>query len=131
MSLMRLRPFLPALGLLLGAATAAAAESRPNWPQWRGPTRDGHVPAGAFWPDKLDKDHLTLRWRVELGPSYSGPVVVADRVFVTETLDEKEEVVQALDRDTGKERWVARWPGSLRVPDYARENGNWMRSTPA
>jgi outer membrane protein assembly factor BamB len=131
MSLMRLRPFLPALGLLLGAATAAPAESRPDWPQWRGPTRDGQVPAGAGWPDKLDKDHLTLRWRVELGPGYSGPVVVADRAFVTETFAEKEEVVRALDRDTGKVRWVARWPGSLQVPEYAKENGNCIRSTPA
>jgi outer membrane protein assembly factor BamB len=131
MSLMRLRPFVPALGLLLVVATSAPAGPRPNWPQWRGPTRDGRVAPGAAWPEKLDQDHLTLRWRVELGPSYSGPIIVADRVFVTETLDEKGEVARALDRDTGKERWAARWPATFQVPDFARENGNWARSTPA
>ena len=131
MSLLRLRRFFPALGLLLAVATSAAAGPRPSWPQWRGPRRDGHVTPGATWPAKLDKDHLTLRWRVELGPSYSGPVIAGDRVFVTETLDEKEEVVRALDRDTGKERWAARWPGPFQVPDYAKGNGSWVRSTPA
>ena len=47
---------------------------------------------------KLDTNHLRQVWRVELGPSYSGPIVGADRVFTTETKDKKFEVVTAFDR---------------------------------
>ncbi|MDG1895346.1 MAG: hypothetical protein P8J37_10590 [Fuerstiella sp.] len=41
-------------------------------------------------------------FRVPLGESYSGPIVTADRVFVTETVG-KSEFVRALDRSTGNE----------------------------
>jgi outer membrane protein assembly factor BamB len=112
------------------APLATAAESAENWPQWRGPTRDGFV-AGADWPTKLDKDHLISFWHVDLGPSYSGPIVAADRVFVTETKDAKNEVVHALDRATGKELWKTDWPGAMSVAFMAKRNGDWIRSTPA
>jgi outer membrane protein assembly factor BamB len=114
--------------LLFGFALTSFAEERPTWPQWRGPNRDGSSPGAAF-PDKLDS--LKQLWRVELGPSYSGPIVLADRVIVTETVDEKTEVVRALDRDTGKELWKASWPGSVKVIELASSRGNWIRATPA
>ena len=77
-------------------ASAADFEPAP-WPQWRGPTRNGQV-SGATWPDKLDTNHLQQTWSIELGPSYSGPIVGPDRVFTTETKDKKVEVVTAFDR---------------------------------
>jgi len=70
-------------------------------------------------------------WRVELGESYSGPVVAGDRVFVTETRNAKTEHVQALDRRTGKPLWEASWAGAITVPFFAKSNGDWIRSTPA
>jgi outer membrane protein assembly factor BamB len=126
---MTARPF--AAGLLLALAAAAPAADPAVWPQWRGPTRDGQAP-GPAWPDSLKDDALKQAWRVEdLGPSYSGPVVAADRVFTTETVDKKTEVVTALDRKTGKELWKTKWDGSLTVPFFAAKNGSWIRSTPA
>lgn len=120
-----------ALGLLLLLPLAATAGLTAEWPQWRGPSRDGLV-SGPPWPDTLSGDALKKVWRVEpLGPSYSGPVVSADRVFTTETVNKETEVVTALDRATGKELWKARWPGSLTVPFFAARNGSWVRSTPA
>jgi outer membrane protein assembly factor BamB len=100
------------------------------WPQWRGPSRDGMV-AGTEWPDQLAGDKLERQWRVSLSPSYSGPIVASDRVFVTETQDRKLEIVRALDRSTGEQLWQARWEGSLSVPFFAKSNGDWIRSTPA
>ncbi|MBX9627783.1 MAG: PQQ-like beta-propeller repeat protein [Gemmataceae bacterium] len=102
-----------------------------DWPQWRGPARDGIAP-GPAWPDKVSGDALKTLWRVEnLGPSYSGPVVSADRVFVTETVNKEREVVTALDRKTGKEVWKTEWAGAMKVPFFADRNGSWIRSTPA
>ena len=110
---------------------ALSATAEPStWPQWRGPNRDGQV-SGPAWPDKLDTNHLRQVWRVELGPSYSGPIVGADRVFTTETKDKKFEIVTAFDRSTGKELWRAQWEGAMSVPFFAKSNGDWVRSTPA
>ena len=114
--------------LSLFATIAHAGES--VWPQWRGPARDGQF-AGPTWPNKLDTNHLQGVWRVELGPSYSGPVVIADRVFTTESRDKKFEVVTAFDRKTGKELWRTQWEGAMTVPFFAKANGDWIRATPA
>jgi outer membrane protein assembly factor BamB len=107
-----------------------AQELRDSWPQWRGPQRDG-IHRGKSWPESLTPDSLNLLWQVTLGPSYSGPVIVGDRVFTTETKDKKYEVVHALDRKTGQEIWQTSWEGSMNVPFFAAANGSWIRSTPA
>ena len=109
--------------------TLLLAESA-NWPQWRGPSRDGKVDAKR-WPETLQGDALQQTWRVEMGPGYSGPIIVGDRVFVTETSGKKIEVVRALDRKTGKELWRHEWEGALSVPFFAKSNGDWIRATPA
>ncbi|MFO0802249.1 MAG: PQQ-binding-like beta-propeller repeat protein [Gemmataceae bacterium] len=116
-----------AFALLGNAALLAAAD----WPQWRGPTRDGRV-AGPAWPDSLAGMNLKSVWRVDdLGPSYSGPIIAQDRIFTTQTVDKKTEVVTAHDRETGKVLWKASWDGSLTVPFFAARNGSWIRATPA
>jgi outer membrane protein assembly factor BamB len=126
-----------ALCLLAALATFAGgdepAASQSAWPQWRGPGRDGYV-AGHAWPDALDDSRLERRWRVDLGPSYSGPLVgpagTTEAVFVTETRDASTEHVRALERATGREIWTASWEGAMKVPFFAASNGSWIRSTP-
>ncbi len=123
---LQIAPF--AATILAGASALYGADA--TWPQWRGPTRDSLLPAQT-WPDKLDAERLKVMWRVELGPSYSGPIVSEKSVFVTETKDKKQEVVRALDRETGKEQWSASWNGTISVPFFAASNGSWIRATPA
>ena len=127
------KPLMTALLLLVGICMTPVSNAAPpdgHWPQWRGPTRDCRV-TGPTWPNSLQGDHLRELWRNDMGPSYSGPIVIGDRVFTTETQDKKNEVVRALDRKTGKEIWQASWPGSLTVPFFASANGSWIRATPA
>ena len=120
-----------AIGCTLSTPTLLPAQSySESWPQWRGPTRDGKV-TGDRWPDRLQGDHLRLLWRKELPPSFSGPIVVGDRVFVTETKDKKVEVVRALDRKTGSEIWKAQWEGAMEVLPIGKSMGSWIRATPA
>jgi outer membrane protein assembly factor BamB len=125
-----------ALASKLGSGTANAAKNNTSgtaandWPQWRGPSRDGKV-SGVDWPETLQGERLRQKWRIELGPSYSGPIVAADRIFTTETVDKKREVVKAIDRATGRELWAVSWDGAISVPFFAKSNGDWIRSTPA
>lgn len=113
-------------GILPGSEVGALGSSA-NWPQWRGPSRDGQV-HGSRWPDRLA---LEPQWRVPLAPSYSGPIVDGQVVFTTQTENEKLEVVVALDRQTGAQRWRTTWSGAMSVPRFAAANGSWIRSTPA
>lgn len=118
--------------MLTALANRGVAEDEPQtWPQWRGPHRDGRVATSTEWPERLDDASLVQSWRVPLGASYSGPIVSESLVFVTETEKREHEVVRALDRRTGEEKWATRWEGTLSVPFFAKANGDWIRSTPA
>jgi outer membrane protein assembly factor BamB len=68
-----------ALSLLLAATTACAND----WPQFRGPHRDGvslETGLRASWP----KDGPPLLWTSDqLGLGYSGPAIVGDRLYVS------------------------------------------------
>jgi outer membrane protein assembly factor BamB len=98
---------------LLWPAASALAQ---DWPQWRGPNRDGivhGVQAPDKWPKTLEQD-----WKVEVGEGVSSPVVVGDRVFVF-TRQKDDELVLCLDLVRGKELWRSEpypapyhwWPG--------------------
>lgn len=116
--------------LAIAVSRSAATELDSAWTQWRGPQRNGEF-TGPKWPEKLDQNHLKKLWHVDLGPSYSGPIVVGDRVFTTETKDKKFEIVTAFDRKTGRQLWRSQWEGAMSVPFFAKSNGDWIRSTPA
>lgn len=124
---------LPTIFAQEAASTKSANAGERCWNQWRGPNRDGKIESSNSdsWPSKFDDDHLRQTWRIELGPSYSGPVMSDKFVFTTETVDEQRESVRAIDRKTGEQRWEVSWEGAMKVPFFARANGDWIRSTPA
>ena len=97
-----------------------------EWRGWRGNTRDGQV-SGFDWPERLTsfrtgENNLQKLWRVELGPSYSGPIVSEELVFTTESTNNKKEIVHALDRKSGETVWKNHWLGSMKVPFFAARN---------
>src|SRR5688572_28563918 len=97
-------PRFPVAGALclLFAGGAAVARAADDWPQWRGPQRDGQA-RGASLPSPLPWA-LKKIWQVEVGEGHSSPVVAGDRVFVP-TRSGEDEVVRALDLATGRELW--------------------------
>ena len=110
-------------------AIAQGQSENLDWGQWRGPSRDGI--SGVVLPQSLQNDSLNRVWSTPLSPSYSGPIVVDDLVFVTETVDSQFERVQALKRADGTNVWTAKWEGAMTVPFFAAANGSWIRATPA
>jgi len=107
-----------------------AQMSSADWGQWRGPNRDGKLP-GLTLPSSLNEQQLHKAWSIPLSPSYSGPLVVGDRVFTTQTIKEKFEAVTAHDRNTGEMLWQQQWEGAMSVFFIAKANGDWIRATPA
>jgi outer membrane protein assembly factor BamB len=90
----------PAVITVLCATPAFAAD----WPQWRGPNRDGvskETGLLAEWP----KDGPPVRWeRLDLGTGYSSPIVVNGVVYI-QTTKGNDEFTVALQETTGKEIW--------------------------
>lgn len=92
--------------LLLSSLTLALTLplSAADWPQWRGPHRDG-VSADTGLLQEWPKDGPKLRWkRTDIGYGYSTPSVAGGRVYVQTTKD-KEEFALCLDEKTGAEVW--------------------------
>lgn len=108
----------------------ASAEPGDTWTQWRGPHRDSQF-EGQPWPESISEERLKQQWRVELGPSYSGPIVSESLVFTTASEQSTWEQVTAYDRQTGEKKWETRWKGAMSVPFFAWSNGSWIRATPA
>ena len=77
-----------------------------DWPQWRGPNRDGVWNESGILT-QFDSPSLEPEWRSPVGSGYSGPTVSEGRVYVTSRLEKPNQVeqVHCLDRLTGEEIW--------------------------
>ena len=111
--------------LLLLPLAAGAEPPAADWPQYRGPHRDGIAPAApmlAAWPD----DGPPRLWSHEIGAGFSGISVSGDNLLTMFAVDaDSNEVLVCYDRMTGMERW-RHVVGDLFVEEF----GNGPRSTP-
>jgi outer membrane protein assembly factor BamB len=112
---------------VVSQAQQKAAATVMDWPQWRGPSRDGAV--GAALPEQWP-DALTKRWEIPVGIGHASPVVSGNRVVVLARQGE-EEIVRALDAASGKEIWRAVYPAPFLVNPAAQLHGPGPKSTPA
>jgi outer membrane protein assembly factor BamB len=87
-----------------------------DWPQWRGPNRDGAWHETGL-VERFAADRLPLKWRAEIGAGYSGPTVAAGRVYVTDRITRPESIerVHCFDEQTGQPQWKREYPA-----DYGR-----------
>jgi outer membrane protein assembly factor BamB len=94
---------LAATAMLSGFAAAEEKESKPWWPQFRGPNSSGlgdGKPPIAFGPEQ------GVLWKTPLGPGISSPIVWDGRIFLTEFDRAKKELATVcIDRSTGKMLW--------------------------
>jgi outer membrane protein assembly factor BamB len=108
-------------------AQALLAQAATDWPQWRGPNRDGSLAgfvAPSSWPASLKE-----QWKVAVGVGHSSPLLVDGRVYVFARQGE-EEVLRALDAATGKEIWRSGQPIAYEMHPAARGHGKGPKSTP-
>lgn len=111
--------------MIVGLIFAAAMQAQ-DWPQWRGPARDG-VARGLDrrdWPEKLN-----TKWRVKAGTGHSSPLVAGDRVFLF-TREGGDEVTRMLDLASGKVIWRQAYAAPYRINPAAAHHGEGPKSTP-
>jgi outer membrane protein assembly factor BamB len=77
-----------------------------DWPQWRGPNRDG-VWREEGIAERFETRQLPALWRAEISNGYSGPTVADGRVYVTDRLvtPAQAERVHCFDAATGDKIW--------------------------
>jgi outer membrane protein assembly factor BamB len=118
-----MRIVIAGLVLLVSASTVSAQD----WSQWRGPARDGVIPAAVIpkqWPAGVKKG-----WSVEIGEGYSSPVVADGRAFVHSRRD-PEEIVTAIDLASGKVVWQQKYQSEFKKNQYATQMAKGPNSTP-
>src|SRR4029434_1002526 len=108
--------------------SANMGTSTSDWPQWRGPQRDGTSQESGLLK-QWAADRATLLWQVyDIGDGYSTPAVVGTRIYLMSNRGMENEFVQALSTQDGTPVWTTR-VGNIGNPDqnppYAK-----ARSTP-
>lgn len=116
-----------ALALVCFSLAIVPIAKAQEWGQWRGPQRNGMVPAShtpKAWPEALQRV-----WRVETGEGYASPLVSKGKVFVHSRQD-PEEIVMALDYASGKTLWQQKYPAPFTKNQYAVKMAKGPNATP-
>jgi hypothetical protein len=97
-----------------------------DWPQWRGPNRDGVVQINAprSWPAAL-----TTKWNVEVGEGYASPLLADGRILQFARQGD-DEVAMALDLESGKVLWRQSYAAPYEPTQSAARHGKGPKSTP-
>ena len=109
-----------AFALLLSLATAE------DWPQWRGPHRDGVVALvePKAWPEKLER-----KWKIEIGEGHSSPILADGKIYLHSRQGDNE-VVSAIRPESGQIIWQQTYPAPYKVNPAAERHGKGVKSTP-
>ena len=118
------------VGMFVMAALAVAVPCAvaQDWPQWRGPSRDGSVTGFTVpvsWPTGLNE-----QWSVEVGFGYASPILIGDHVYMF-TRQGDDEVMMALDAGSGDTLWRTSYPAPFDMVAATRNHGPGPKSTPA
>jgi outer membrane protein assembly factor BamB len=114
------------IAVLAHCLCASLLSAAGDWPQWRGPDRDGvsgETGLLQVWPE----DGPPLVWKATgLGAGFAGVAVVGPQVF---TMGDQSEAshAMALDRETGKRAWSTK-VGKAGAPGWGGFTG--PRATP-
>jgi len=94
------------LGCGCGAILLSLAAHAGDWPQWRGPQRNGVSSETGLlkeWP----KAGPRLVWQAkDIGDGYAAPSVVGNRIYILSNRGLDNEFVAALSTEDGKQVWA-------------------------
>jgi outer membrane protein assembly factor BamB len=119
-----IKAFLSVAFIALSVCAGVAAQTAANWPQWRGPNRDGISKETGLlkqWP----ADGPALAWKTAgAGGGYSSLAISNGRIFTMGLRGDREYIV-AFDVATGKQAWATAHGKAFR-----NDRGDGPRGTP-
>ena len=91
---------------MLAAVLACRCGWSDEWPQWRGPKRNGVWSETELW-QRFPSKKIPRKWSVPISSGYSGPTVSDGRVYVTDRVVEPKQTerVHCFDWQSGKPLW--------------------------
>ena len=107
--------------------TLLAQNAGTDWPQWRGPHRDGTLT--SFTEPKAWPETLMQRWKITVGEGYATPIVVGNRVYQFSRQGDNE-VMRAIDAATGKVIWEKSYAAPFEMVSATKRHGPGPKSTP-
>jgi outer membrane protein assembly factor BamB len=113
--------------LLMGAEATAT-----DWPQFRGPKRDGNWDETEIL-ESFPKEGVKIRWRHAVGGGFASPAVADGRVFVFDvelTPPLARERVHCFDAKSGKVLWVYAYEEKYGEWSFVPERGAGPTATP-
>ncbi len=113
--------------MLLAAMAGQGHAGTGDWPQWRGPNRDGLAPGVNLprpWPDTLAEV-----WSIEVGEGHASPVVAGGHVVSFRRQDARE-VIQCLRAADGEALWSTAYAAPYKPRGFARKHGKGPFATP-
>lgn len=102
-----------ALFFILPVFSSTAAD----WPEFMGPTRDQTSPETNLRASLP----APIVWKKQIGTGYSAPSVRGSTLVLHHRVD-REEIVDAMDAETGKPKWSYKYPSSFTDP-FGYNNG--------
>ena len=115
------------LALALFGLPLVVAQTKPEWPQWGGPTRDFHIAPGdkfaATWPAAGP----TKVWSRPLGSGHAQIAVEGGIIYTTYRTTSTESVLAA-DAATGATKWEHKYPAPF--TSEAGDHGHGPYATP-
>jgi outer membrane protein assembly factor BamB len=108
-------------------AVVSAQNAALDWPQWRGPNRDGTL--ASFTEPRAWPESLTRKWKVDVGTGYATPIVIGNRVYAF-TRQNENEVMRALDAESGKVLWETSYAAKFNMSPATARHGPGPKSTP-
>ena len=103
-----------------------------DWPQWRGPNRDG-VWNETGIVESFPTNGLKIAWRAPVGPGFSSPVVAQGRVLLTDSQvarPKARERILCFDTRSGRGLWTHSYEVDYAEWAFDPKNPFGPRSTP-
>lgn len=108
----------------LMSAAAVAVTGASDWPEWRGPSRDGRSTETNL-PSSWSPSGENLAWRIPIG-GRSSPVAFRNRLYLLSTVGDPattQERLVAIDAESGKVQWEQRF--SVYLSDVPQHRAAW------
>ncbi len=123
---------LRANGIAVLSVLLVASAPGSDWPQFRGPNRDGTWDETGIL-ESFPQGGVKIRWRHPVGGGFSSPVVAQGRVFVFDVelaKPKSRERIHCLDAKTGRVLWVFGYDEHYGEWAFVPERGAGPTATP-